>query len=254
MWDAALFVAAIAALAAVGIGFLVLVRIPTEHALLAAPAIGACLLPPAVIILYSSFKQPLDHAILEAWLVLALLSLAAVVIVRPKLAWRHISVQVVSAGLIAVFIFWSVNHATLWSGGPAVLLMDGSDQLGYSHFADWLRLGHVTDVSPRLSPDAPYDSWAHYAAREGRLGTYLFPAMTAFLSNRPALFSLDLTFSVMLTSGIIGAAALLTKRRLTFVLLAFGLSCSLWFALSRSGYLAKVVTYPTILYFVGLAN
>ena len=253
MSEAALFICAIALLAAAGIGFVAMFRPSSPHAFLAAPLAGICLLPVPVILLYTVVEVPLDRATLIAWVALTLSSLIVLLWLRPALSLRSIIWPALVAVAIGAFVFWSVDHATLVvDRAGAVMLREGSDQLGYAHFADWLRQNLITRRVPALGPDSPYDSWPNYAMADQRLGAYLHAAMAAVLTGRSPLFSFDLANSVALAAGAIGAAAVLTQTSLGFALLSTGLTVSIWFDLSRTGYFGKVLAYPSLLLFFGL--
>lgn len=245
------FLAALAVLGVAGAWFCLLFQSRNPRLLFAAPLVGLAVLPMPVMFLYSFFQQSFGASIVIGWGLLATASLGVLVVTRPPIDWAACRPTALVAFGLAVLIFAAVNAATLSGHGVAVLIMDGSDQLGYSHVGDWF-LNHPVDVGPQLSADRPYDSWPYNGTHEGRFGAYMLAAATTVLTGRSALFSFDLSCAVVLTAGVIGVAAVHAGRSWSFPLLALGLAASLWFDLGRTGYFGKILAYPLLLLYFGL--
>lgn len=215
--------------------------------------VGLLLLPVPAMFLYAFFRLPLGSAITGSWLGLTGLSVVALAARRAKLQWSDGPAPEAIALILATLVFLATNAATVMGGAPAVLVMDGSDQLGYAQVADWL-LRHGASQPPVLDPNQPYQSWPYNGVHEGRFGAYLLAAATTVLTGRSPLMSLDLSCGIVLAAGIIGAAAALTRRWPGFALVALAFSAALWFDHSRTGYFGKTIAYPGLLVFLGFLD
>lgn len=144
------------------------------------------------------------------------------------------------------------NAALVHSAGPAFLLMDGSDQIGYSQAADWVRT-HPRTVMPQLNPSNPYTSWLVVVfGMDHRFGAFYLLGTASLFREHTGVFSFDFACAVALASGLLAVASICCATSKSFVLTIFGIAVSLWMDYSRTGYLGKILCYPSVLLVIGL--
>lgn len=136
----------------------------------------------------------------------------------------------------------TVQEPTLRSRGPAVLLKDGTDSLGYAHVADWLRT-HRRSEPPIADPSVPYQSWPSLYQTDHRSGAYLFLAALSLLRGESGLFTFDFACAVVLCAGLLGFGGAFAQSRTGLLLLLAGAMVSSLFDLSRSGFFGKILAY-----------
>ena len=145
----------------------------------------------------------------------------------------------------------TLQETTLRSKSPGVLLMDGSDALGYAHVSDWLRT-HKSSQRPVIDPRFPYQSWPAYGRSDHRPGAYLFLAALALLRRESGLFTYDFACALVLCAGLLGFAGAFARSKTGLLLLLVGAAVSTNFDLSRSGYFGKILAYPGAMLVVAL--
>jgi hypothetical protein len=145
-----------------------------------------------------------------------------------------------------------MDAATIRLHGPSILYIDGSDQGGYAHVADWLN-AYGIDHWPRESPDWPYESWPAYMfAIDPRFGAYSLLAIIADLRGTSAIFSYDVACAIIITAATLGVAAMFAQSSSLAIFLALGLFVSHWFDYAHTGYFGKLIGYPATLLLCGL--
>jgi hypothetical protein len=156
--------------------------------------------------------------------------------------------------VVAAAATWILAATDRHFGDPGILFYSGTDQLGYSHIADWL-LNHPASSPSGMAP-APselYASWPQVIfSTDPRFGSFASLGVIAHLSNRSGIFAFDLTSAVVTSAGVLGLAGLFARNRWTLVLLCAGLVSSYWFDWTRHGFLGKVAAFPVTLFAAGL--
>src|SRR6266550_902618 len=226
--------------------------------LLAAPQAGLLILTVVTALMYSVLHVRLGTALAIAAPLCAALSAASVLMTgrRPRL--KDAAFFVLVAGLVAVVFTWANSAASIVTKGTSVLYADGTDQLGYAHMADWIRDHAPADkmsfaAVPRGDPSLPYESFPNIMlGDEPRLGAFAFLGIVGFFERVPSAFAYDSACAIALAAGVLGVAAVFATGRLTFLVLAFGLSVSHWYDFQRAGYFGKALAYPAIFFAVGL--
>ncbi|OAI47370.1 hypothetical protein AYO45_05785 [Gammaproteobacteria bacterium SCGC AG-212-F23] len=215
----------------------------------ATPITGLLLTVLLTSALYSVAGFSFTYATYTALLSLSLLSFISFIYVKPQLTHIKWLIPVV---LLVLLMTYLTNYTTLTLGQQGFLFMDGTDHLGYAHPADWI-LNHFANQTPVLSADKPYDSWPYFMFHDDpRAGSYFTLALIAKLRGLSSMFAYDPSCAIILSAGILGVAGIYARSSLTFFLLLVGLSFSHWFDYSRSGYLAKILAYPSALVCLGL--
>lgn len=169
---------------------------------------------------------------------------------KPDIRKFPLKLFIISLLFIAVILLIT-NFAAIYFGYVGSLIMNGTDQFGYSQVADWLRM-HSTHW-PVLSPNRPYESWIHYTfTSDPRFGIMYVYAFLSWLFGHPGIFSCNFNCAVILLAGFFAVSSVFSKSKLTWVLLLVGLLLSVWYDLGMSGYFGKIFAYPSIIFIVGL--
>ncbi|OGT53791.1 MAG: hypothetical protein A3E84_02175 [Gammaproteobacteria bacterium RIFCSPHIGHO2_12_FULL_42_13] len=181
----------------------------------------------------------------------AVLTIIVLLINKPSHIEKHTLLWVFIFLWVFLMIFL-VNATSIHFGGRGFLFMDGSDQLGYAQLADWIN-AHLASHPPTLSQEKPYESWPNAMfSFDARFGSFYLLALISWIEHQSGMFSYDSATTVVLISGILGVAAVFSRDKKTFFLLVIGLMISQWYPLSRSGYLGKILCYPTLFFLLGL--
>lgn len=85
-----------------------------------------------------------------------------------------------------------------------------------------------------------------------RYSAFVAIALMAALNKLPGLFAYDLTCAVAFSTACLSIAAVFARSRRSLVVLALCLLTTAWFELGRSGYLGKLLGYPSCLFPLGL--
>jgi hypothetical protein len=141
-------------------------------------------------------------------------------------------------------------------GGPALFFYDGTDHAGWAWTADWLRYCTVTQrpQDPLTSGLDAYQ-WMPYwhFTWDPRFGTFAALSLTSTLSGLPGLYSYDLLCALGLVVGILGIVGVFCRTAFLAIVLSIGLITCHCFDYGKTGYLGKLIDYPSIFIVVGLA-
>jgi hypothetical protein len=85
-----------------------------------------------------------------------------------------------------------------------------------------------------------------------RLGSFFTLAIISIIRNTSSMFAYDTTCAVVLVVSYLGLAAIFSRSRWSFILLCFGLLTNYWFSYAQSGFLGKILGYPSTLVVLGL--
>jgi hypothetical protein len=215
---------------------------------LAAPLAGVPILALALTLLFHVFRLSVPLALSLALLLTATPS--GIYFVRwlrrsPGLpGWKA---AVLTLGAASVWATFACNRTALIAGEPTISLCEGSDQWGYSSTANWM-LRHQGEL-PVYQPDHPSEAFTYQMLAHGdaRPGAFLLTAAAAVVRGTTAIFSYDWICGVVLGAGLAGLAGLFASRRLSLLLLLATGILSAWLAISRTGYLGKLLAYPAFL-------
>lgn len=221
---------------------------------LAAPQAGLLALAVSLSLAYN-FRLTIARALM---LSVACLSLATIVFCSKRVI-RFVQTQhrLVAFGLVVAlalsFVITRITHAAIiHSGGPAILLMDGTDQLGYSQMADWLREHPCTEM-PELDINNPYTSWPSMEFEiDRRFGSFDLMSAASIFRGRSGAFTYDFVCAVAFAAGVLGLAGVFCAVPTSLIVTVIGLLTSMWFDFSRTGYLGKLICYPAGLLVIGL--
>src|SRR5262249_18601566 len=163
--------------------------------------------------------------------------------------------QVVAALVLALGSAWGTfacNQTAIVQGEPTIALSDGSDAWGYSRVAGWL-LQHPGE-EPAYRPERQTEAFAYamLRAQGDRPAAYLFTAAAAAGRGTSSAFSYDWACGVVLAAGIVGLAGAFANSRRDLLLLAAAGSLCLWLGIARTGYFAKLLSYPGCLLLSGV--
>ena len=166
--------------------------------------------------------------------------------------WRSLVVPALLILFCSALSVIMLEETTLLKGSPGLLYMLGTDAAGYAHVADWLKT-HTHSHPPVLSPDRPYESWPYLCLTEDtRFGTFLLLATASVVRNLSCTFSYDFFSAVGLCAGCLAIAGAFGRSYTGLLLTVAGLCVSSWYDLSRSGYLGKILAYPSAILLVSL--
>jgi hypothetical protein len=208
---------------------------------LAAPLAGVSTLSVSLTFLFFGCGLSLPTCVEVAW---PLLAAATFLSCLRRMALSLSMLPVALLGLVVVG--WCVlasNWTAIRQREPTVCMQYGSDMIGYSQYASWL-LQHPDEMPP-WSPNCPAQAWPNMCYwHDTRPGGYLLTGAAAWLRGTRPIFSYDLLSGVGLAAGILRLGGLFASRRRNLLLLLGAGMVSLWFALSRTGYLGKTLCYP----------
>lgn len=211
---------------------------------LSAPVAGIAVLS----LLMTLLCRLAGMAVVPALAVISVLCIP-VTVVGAYRRWREgagIRTGLVPLAAILAVSFWATytcNQASLLHEQAALFARDGTDMVGYAQMADWF-LSHPGE-RPDWSPNRPDQAFPRILYdRDPRWGTFLFLAAVSGVRRSTALMSYDFVSGLVLASAVLALAGGYSARRTGVVLLVIAGSLSMWLAMGRSGYLAKVVAYP----------
>lgn len=230
-------------------GGFILLPFAGRYTMLATPLAGIALHGLGVSLLYGVFKLPYTTAAATTLTAGSLITLTALALVRPRLPLLAAAVLGVPVVLVSIAI---CATASLTLGSAAITFMDGTDHAGYAHMADWL-IGHGVTRAPVVSADLPYQSWpAYMLTSDPRFGSLAYLASMSILRGNSGLFAYDAACAVAVSAAVIGVAGIFAKRPATLALLTFGLLTTYWLDFAKTGYLGKLLAYPSALMLAGL--
>jgi hypothetical protein len=242
--------AATATLAWVGLPFTIPFRDDQRFSLLLAPMLGLITLPMVVAAVYIFARMSLLSSAIAA---LASMSVVSIVVAARWRPARHNDLPILVLVLIVSAVSTILSSAAaIQSGATSITFIDGSDQAGYGHPADWL-IDHGIARRPIVNPDVPYESWPQLMlSLDPRLSSFVFVALIAMARGVSGLFAYDAACTIVGTVGPMAVAAVFARTRSTLFLLTLALMTTTLFDLGRSGYLGKIAGYPGALMLVGL--
>jgi hypothetical protein len=253
--------AVLLALLAAGIGPTLLLGNLIRFRILAAPLAGLLLIVPATLSLYFIFQVTFAVALLAGSILTVAASAVLAAVHRPRVIWSEVAAAISLMAFASVGATAVSESATIRIHSPAVTYLDGFDILSYAHIADWLR-DHISrpeihapagSTRPRADPSLPYESLPELLlGNEARTGAFGFLAAIGTLRRIPSAFAYDPACAIILTSTILGVAAVFAGSWLALLVLLVGLAVSHWYDYAQAGYFAKSLAYPSILYLVGL--
>lgn len=236
------------------IGFFTLVpfRDTIKYPLLASPLAGGFILTIGTILLYDVAHFPLLTAAMIVSGCGCLFSIMTFYFIPQRISKDELELLTLAA-IVCGFVTYITNYATIHFGCPGFSYIRGTDHLGYVQVAEWLQ-NHLVSQSPILSPNAPEFSWTHFVYKDDnpRFGSYFYLAIITALRSGSSMFNYDFACGIALITGYMGVSAVIAKKRSTFMLLLLGLLFGIWFNYSRSGYFAKILTYPALIYTIGV--
>ena len=243
-------------------GLMVAIFLPVKTRLMGAPLAGIAIWPMASLAVYVETRLPFDTA---SWLAMGALTVVGGLLTCSRgisigEIWRALAAIAAVSALIGPITMAAWIHR----GEPALLYVDGTDHLGYSMVADWIRShgpqtlsgspSGVATIGPAVAdPATPYTSWPELMFEAGpRGGAFAYLAILSALFHLPAMFSYDLAVAIALTAACIGCAAIFTSSWGGFFLLAFCLATSHWYDYGHTGFLGKLLGYPLVIFVFGL--
>jgi hypothetical protein len=236
--------------------------LPHKHlSLMAAPLAGIALWPLATLALYVGMPPALalsfDSAAYLAMSVLVLLGFLLIWLsgITFGAAWRSLATVAAACAIVAPIMMM----ASIDRGEPALLYVDGTDHMGYSHVADWFR-SHTPQpviagtVGPAVAdPSQPYSAWPHLeVTTEPRGGAFAYLALVSIVSGQPAAFSFDAATAIVLIAACLGCAAVFSRSWGFLICLAAALLTGLWYDYGHMGFLGKLLSYPLALFAFGV--
>jgi hypothetical protein len=251
--ELALTDAAIVVLAIAG-GFILLpFRRTLPFVLLAAPLAGLICVVLGTALLYGFMGLSVRASGGIALAVCATMTLAGIVILRPRVNRRQLLWMLAAALIVMSAVTFGAEATTIRLGQPAVLYMDGTDHLGYAQLGDWLT-AHTVDKPPVFTPANPYQAFPERLFHtDPRFGSFFTLALVGVVRRLPCTFAYDSACAIVLAAGVLAVAGTFARRSLPalFLILA-GLLTSHWYDYSRGGYFGKLLGYPAALLITGL--
>lgn len=250
--EALLNAAMLAALGLIG-GFLILpFHGRLRYPVLTAPLAGLLAMALGMATLYAVSNRSLATCATATAVACAGATVAGLLIVRPKSRrqdWRALLTTIVVIVSAATLL---TEATSIRDRSPALLYMDGRDQVAYAQMADWLS-SHTVQQAPSYAADVPYEAYPSWLLRyDPRFGSYFTLALVAIVRRLPAVFSFDIACAVALSAGIMGVAGAFARSRLSLTILLAGLLTCHWYDYSRGSFLGKLLAFPASLFLVGL--
>ncbi|MDY3551789.1 hypothetical protein R5W24_000868 [Gemmata sp. JC717] len=145
----------------------------------------------------------------------------------------------------------SCNKSSIDAREPTVTSMDGGDTFGYAIIGDWVR-SHPASQPPRA--DVPFEvlPYVNLHVDSARRVTHLLSAVGGSVRGTTSLFSYDWTAGVLFAAGMLALGGAFAAHPAALVLLVAGGAVSNWFALARTGYFGRLITYPGAIALAGL--
>jgi hypothetical protein len=224
-----------------------------KYPIFAAPFTGILIWTLGISALYSYASFSLANAAMFIGFAGIICTLAVLFYVRPQLNlnWQTLALMLFVLTVIA-FVTYIINISSIKVGGPGLLFVDGSDQLGYAPMADWIRKYKIPLI-PVSSPTLPDQAWLYILYTfDPRFGSFYFLALISWLIGQSGTFAFDQACSIILIAGYLGIAAIFSRSSRTFILLLAGILFCSWFEYSRSGYFGKIIGYSSAIFVIGL--
>lgn len=251
--ELAMTYAAIVVLAIAG-GFVLLpFRKTLSFVLLAAPLAGLICVVLGTSLLYSFVGLSVRASGGIALSVCATMTLAGILIVRPRGNRRRLLWMLSAALIVVAAVTFGAEATAIRLGQPALLYTDGTDHLGYAQMGDWLT-AHTVEEPPVFTPASPYQAFPERLFHQDpRFGSFFLIALVGVVRRLPCTFVYDSACAIVLAAGVLAVAGAFARRSLPalFLILA-GLLSSHWYDYSRGGYFGKLLCYPAALFITGL--
>jgi hypothetical protein len=178
-------------------------------------------------------------------IVISLLSMLT--IWRLKREVGNIKFSIIFPFLItSFFVSLLCNSNSLREKGPSIQMIGGSDAMGYSMSADWISENAIKKL-PGIRATEPHEVLPHQnLSSDQRLGSFVYLALISKIAHRPAFFSYNLAVTIALIASFIGLAAVISSNWSIFYLTISLLFFSQLIDLGNSGFLGKILGYPSI--------
>ena len=242
-----------------GVGGVLLVMPNAKFRLLASPFIGLLLLILFTTAGYMGFRFDFRNAIFISCVALFVNSGVTAFIFGRKCIVGTEVIQCLLVFTVAAVVFtWLSNYATVISNGPAISYLDGTDHMGYANVADWIVGNQVAEHLPALgAPFAnsanPYEQLPNLMINwEPRTGAFIWLSIVTEIRSLPAVFAYDPACAIALSVSVLGVVAIFCETWGGVAILSVGLLGCHWLEFGHSGYLGKMLAYPSILFIVGL--
>lgn len=223
-----------------------------RYPLLVAPMAGLLCVLLVTMGLYVQAKLSLPVA--GAWAIAAMLAASAVscFMYPPDIRINRILIGLVVVIILSGFSVSCVMKSTVRAGGPALVYLDGTDHLGYTHLGDWLNNHRITNP-PVLNQAQPYASWpVQMFQNDPRFGSFAYMALVSAAAKEPGMFTYDIATALIHVIAVLAVAGVFARSPLTLGFLMVGLFTSHWFDYGRTGYLGKNFGYPATFTVVAL--
>jgi hypothetical protein len=222
---------------------------------LAAPWAGLMMVTFFSLFYYVMLKLPMVHAAVLAAVSCLLFSAALFWMSdRPAVSRRGVVFWLLAVAALSLIEAVINTYMSYRIGGPALLYYDGTDHAGWAWTADWLRY-YAIDQRPLDPMTANLDAYQwipyYHFTIDPRFGTFATLALTSIISGLPGLFAYDLLCALGLVVGILAMIGVFCRTGLFSIMLAIGLITCHWFDYGKTGYLGKLIDYPSIFAVVG---
>lgn len=222
-----------------------------KFSLLATPLAGILILTVGIALFYGGLTFRFQTSVILTFVISTAFTIIYYFYTKPKLSKQFI-LYLLTIILVSIFIGYLCNYTSIQFAHPGFLFMDGTDQLGYVQASQWI-IHHLGNAYPPASPKFPNLSWtAHLYSGERRFGSFYLLGAISIFRRLPPMFAYDFACGVILSVGCISVSAIFSRSRKTFILLLVSLLISYWFVYSRTGFFAKLITYPSLLLVIGL--
>jgi hypothetical protein len=222
--------------------------------LLLAPLSGLLLTTLGALAFYVILKLSMRTAGLFSWSCCCCLTFASIYAVRTGIAWKKSSLSLVVVACVTILQTTILSTVSIESGGCVLVNVDGTDQFGYTHLADWLRTRRLPRTPlDQLDREEPYQSFPFIIRiMDPRFGTFTFLSLISILSHRSGMFAYDLGCAIAISVGVLALSGLFARNWVTLLLLLAGLFTCHWFDYSRCGFFAKTLSFPASFFVAGL--
>ncbi len=223
-----------------------------KNYLMAAPLAGILILSLGTAALYIILGLSLKTSSLLTILMCSGATLITLFFCPPRFNKSELPNLIIVFVVIAIITYIS-EYATIASGNPSLFFKGAIDTPFYANVADWLNT-HLASSPPQKDSGEIYQLWpATLFQVDIRFGAYFILGFFSALRNQPALFSYDFACAVILSAAIISVSSVFIRRSsLAFIFLFLGLLVSDWYDYGRSGFLGKLLIYPSVLYIMGI--
>jgi hypothetical protein len=223
---------------------------------LAAPWAGLMMMCFFSLFFYVMLKLPLiQAAMLAAASCLALSAAMLCINGRPAVSRHGVAFWLLAVASLSLIESMMNTYMSYRLGGPALFYYDGTDHAGWAWTADWLRLFTIQQrpIDP-MSANLDAYQWIPYYhfTIDPRFGTFAAVALMSIVSGLSGLFSYDLTCALGLVVGILAMIGVYCRTGFFSILLAIGLITCHWFDYGKTGYLGKLIDYPSVFTVIGL--